>query len=161
MSLKRRFITLLYFFVTLVCLYKIFFPYRLQTDIENLSSQIKNEGIIYYIKYNNRFFYFDIYDKIVLINDLPNPKFIEVIYSEDIKKRNEELNLIKKIYWLPNIIKVDFKNQEITCFNNVSIKYFEFKDIEAYLEKNNLNYLNSGNYVLIGQKLFYIDDRGL
>ncbi len=53
--------------------------------------KINVDKSVYYISFNNRYFYYDIFDDITFISDIEYPKFIKAEFSNDEelrKKRN-------------------------------------------------------------------------
>ncbi|MDY0379364.1 MAG: hypothetical protein RBQ74_02490, partial [Defluviitoga tunisiensis] len=68
-----------------------------------------------------------------------------------------------KIFWIPQIDSINFPKKEIFCYNNIILNYYNLEDITIYLKGYNVNFfqdLNGGEYVLMGQSIFNVHDRG-
>ncbi|HOK16635.1 MAG: hypothetical protein WCY40_04055 [Defluviitoga tunisiensis] len=125
--------------------------------------KINVDKSVYYISFNNRYFYYDIFDDITFISDIEYPKFIKAEFSNDEELRKKETDFIKKIFWIPQIDSINFPKKEIFCYNNIILNYYNLEDITIYLKGYNVNFfqdLNGGEYVLMGQSIFNVHDRG-
>jgi len=160
---KKLTLTFFYLLLLIICFYHLspFFD-ETQEELFVYKDKIEIEKSIYYIEINNRYFYFDIYDKITFVSDYPQPKFIKVIFSKDKIKKEEELNFIKGICYNTSIREINFPNKEILCYNNIRIKYLELPEIEVFLAiLSDIELLGPGNYFISNHSFFKIDDRGL
>ncbi|MDN5346158.1 hypothetical protein [Petrotoga halophila] len=163
MQWKKLTLTFFYLLLLIICFYHLspFFD-ETQEELFVYKDKIEIEKSIYYIEINNRYFYFDIYDKITFVSDYPQPKFIKVIFSKDKIKKEEELNFIKGICYNTSIREINFPNKEILCYNNIRIKYLELPEIEVFLAiLSDIELLGPGNYFISNHSFFKIDDRGL
>jgi len=161
---KRKKLTLTFFYILLliICFYNLHPFFETQEQLFAYIDKIEIGKSIYYIEINNRYFYFDIYDKITFVSDYPQPKFIKAIFSKDKVKKEEELNFIKGIFYNTLIKEINFPNKEILCYNNIRIEYLELPEIENFLKiLSNIELLGPGNYFISNFSFFKIDDRGL
>lgn len=162
MQWKKLTLNFFYLLLLIICFYHLspFFD-ETQEELFVYKDKIEIEKSIYYIEINNRYFYFDIYDKITFVSDYPQPKFIKVIFSRD-KIKKEELNFIKSICCNTSIREINFQNKEILCYNNIRIEYLELPKINDFLiTLSNIEFLGPGNYFISNHSFFKIDDRGL
>lgn len=163
MKFKRFVLNFFYFYLFVYSIFSLgLFNKSSNQKIFGQVDKININQSIYYIKYDNRYYYYDIYDTIIFISDYPEPKFIEVVFSEEKNHLDEELNFIKSIYWESLVMKVDFQKKEIICYNNINIHYVGLPDANDFLKAvKNFDQLHSGKYFISNEKLFNIDDRGL
>ncbi|CEP79093.1 MAG: hypothetical protein WBH84_04895 [Defluviitoga tunisiensis] len=164
--MKAKKIILLVFYLSFLALvyfhlFNRFFVYNNKVISQPL--KINVDKSVYYISFNNRYFYYDIFDDITFISDIEYPKFIKVEFSNDEELRKKETDFIKKIFWIPQIDSINFPKKEIFCYNNIILNYYNLEDITIYLKGYNVNFfqdLNGGEYVLMGQSIFNVHDRG-
>lgn len=163
MKFKRFVLSFFYFYLFVYSIFSLgLFNKSNNQKIFGQVDKININQSIYYIKYDNRYYYYDIYDTIIFISDYPEPKFIEVVFLEEKNHSDEELNFIKSIYWESLVMKVDFQKKEIICYNNINIQYVSLPDANDFLKAiKNFDQLHSGKYFISNEKLFNIDDRGL
>jgi len=162
MQWKKSTLTFFYLLLLIICFYNLRPFFETQEKLFSYNDKIETEKSIYYIEINNRYFYFDIYDKITFVSDYPQPRFIKVIFSKDKIKKEEELNFIKGICCNTSIREINFPNKEIVCYNNIRIKYLELPEIEVFLSTlSDIELLGPGNYFTSDHSFFKIDDRGL
>ncbi len=98
---KDNIISLLFvFFLALVYfhLFNRFFVYNNKVISQPL--KINVDKSVYYISFNNRYFYYDIFDDITFISDIEYPKFIKAEFSNDEELRKKETDFIKKEFFL-------------------------------------------------------------
>jgi hypothetical protein len=159
---KKLTLTFFYLLLLIICFNNLRPFFETQEELFVYKDKIEVEKSIYYIEINNRYFYFDIYDKITFVSDHPHPKFIKVIFSNDKIKKEEELNFVKGICCNTSIREVNFPNKEILCYNNIRIEYLELPEIRDFLNTlSNIEFLGPGNYFISNHSFFKIDDRGL
>ncbi|PWJ96581.1 hypothetical protein C7380_101154 [Oceanotoga teriensis] len=150
--MKPFFLIVLITVIYILSIIKIIFPL-----VPKGAPFYKNEGIflkkdyIYTVKNNQRFYYYNFMDDVVAISDVHYPDALEIIFSDD---KDSELEIVKSILILQDIIRVDFQKKEIICYNKISIKFYEKADLKKYFEKNTLENLSKGNYTLINSELF-------
>lgn len=164
--MKAKKIILLVFYLSFLALVYFHLFNRLFVYNNKVISQplkINVDKSVYYISFNNRYFYYDIFDDITFISDIEYPKFIKAEFSNDEELRKKETDFIKKIFWIPQIDSINFPKKEIFCYNNIILNYYNLEDITIYLKGYNVNFfqdLNGGEYVLMGQSIFNVHDRG-
>ncbi len=162
MQWKKLTLTFFYLLLLIICVYNLLPFFETQEELFVYKDKIEVEKSIYYVEINNRYFYFDIYDKITFVSDYPQPKFIKVIFSKDEIKVREELNFVKGVYYNTSIREINFQNKEILCYNGIRIEYVELPEIEDFLRTfSNIEFLGPGNYFMSNHSFFKIDDRGL
>lgn len=165
MMAKRIMLSLFYLsFLAFVYfhLFNNFFVYN-NNNLDNQPFIINIDRSVYYISLNNRYFYYDIFDNITFISDIEYPKFIKVEFSSDEELRKNEADFVKKIFWIPQIISINFPKNEIFCYNNIILNYYSLEDVTFFLNAYNVDFfqdLNGGEYVLMGQSIFNVHDRG-
>jgi hypothetical protein len=159
---KKLILTFFYLLLLIICVYNLLPFFETQEEFFVYKDKVEIEKSIYYVEINNRYFYFDIYDKITFVSDHPYPKFIKVIFSKDKIKKEEELNFVKSICCNTSIREINFPNKEILCYNNIRIEYLELPEIKDFLiTLSNIEFLGPGNYFISNHSFFKIDDRGL
>jgi len=163
--MKAKKIILLVFYLSFLALvyFHLFNRFFVYNKVISQPFIINVDKSVYYISLNNRYFYYDIFDDITFISDIEYPKFIKVEFSNDEELRKKETDFIKKIFWIPQIDSINFPKKEIFCYNNIILNYYNLEDITIYLKGYNVNFLqdlNGGEYVLMGQSIFNVHDRG-
>jgi len=165
--MKSKKITLhfFYFFLTGLVYFHIFYSFFLYNN--KLISQtfvVNIDKSVYYISFNNRYIYFDIFDNVTCVSDIEYPKFIKVVFSSEEENRQKELDFVKSFFWIPQIISINFPKKQIFCYNNVILNYYDLGEIMVFFETHKTEFLQdlkAGEYFLMGQSVFNIHDRGL
>ncbi len=134
--MKAKKIILLVFYLYFLALvyfhlFNRFFVYNNKVISQTL--KINVDKSVYYISFNNRYFYYDIFDDITFISDIEYPKFIKVEFSNDEELRKKETDIIKKIIWIPQIDSINFPKKDIFCYNYIILNYYILEDITIYL----------------------------
>lgn len=132
----------------------IIFP--LKNRGNNLYANETSKGDPFYItEYKNRYFYHDFFGEIVFVGDVKIPNIPIINFTNDFMN---EVEIIRDINGINNIIKIDFLKNEIICYNKVRIKYYEKEELTEFFEINtDLSNLESGNYLLINKVLIKED----
>jgi len=121
----------------------IFFSFK-KTN-QNLLEANLNSNYIYSIEYKNRFIYFDYNDYPIMILDRFSPGILNVVFD---KNDITEKNIVKNISLNSNILKIDFKNNKVFCYNDIEMKFFNKNDLYSLREKD-LKNLDEGKYFII------------
>lgn len=143
MKLKLFIAKLSLIFIYFLGIIAIFFSFK-KTN-QNLLEINLNSNYIYSIEYKNRFIYFDYNDYPIMILDRFSPGILNVVFD---KNDFTEKKIVKNISLNSNILKIDFKNNKVFCYNDIEMKFFNKNDLYSLREKD-LKNLDEGKYFII------------